>query len=41
MGRNELALCLKTLYPMIKHRCAREGGVYLTLCPARATAVSL
>jgi phage/plasmid-associated DNA primase len=29
MGRNELALCLKTLYPMIKHRCAREGDVYL------------
>ena len=29
MGRNELAACLKTLYPAIKHRCAKEGDVYL------------
>ena len=29
MGRNELAACLKALYPTIKHRCAREGDIYL------------
>jgi hypothetical protein len=29
MGRNELAACLKTLYPAIKHRCAKEGDIYL------------
>ena len=28
-GRNELALCLKTLYPMIKHHCALFWHIHL------------
>jgi hypothetical protein len=29
LGRNELAAFLKALYPAIKHRCAKEGDIYL------------